>query len=100
AGTSTGPDTAPAAPGTRRAAASESPGRSRVLLGMQPQYEHSPPTSSFSTRTTDSPRSAQRPAATSPAGPPPITTTSTSAPADGDIGPPRHPFPSSSRGPR
>src|SRR5690349_1458117 len=43
---------------------------------MQPQYEHSPPTSSASTRTVSRPRSATRPAATSPAGPPPSTTTS------------------------
>ena len=40
------PVTASAAPGTRRAAASTSPGRISVLLGMQPQNEHSPPTSS------------------------------------------------------
>src|SRR3954467_5396217 len=96
--TSTCPRTAPAAPGTRRAAASTSPGRSRVLLGMQPQYEHSPPTRSFSTRATDHPRSAQRPAATPPAGPPPLTTTSNSAPVDGDIGPPAQSFPPSSHG--
>jgi len=70
------PVTAEAAPGTRRAAASTSPGRSRTLEGMHPQYEHSPPTSSRSTMATDSPASAQRPATFSPAGPAPTTTTS------------------------
>ncbi len=70
------PVTAAAAPGTRRAAASTSPGRISALLGIQPQYEHSPPTSSRSTMATERPASAQRPAAFSPAGPAPITITS------------------------
>src|SRR6516225_4236395 len=70
------PVTAWAAPGARRAAASTSPGRMSVLEGMQPQYEHSPPTSSRSTRATVRPPSARRPAACSPAGPAPTTTTS------------------------
>src|SRR3954449_9689045 len=43
---------------------------------MHAQYEHSPPTSRSSTIATSSPCSASRPAATSPAGPAPITTTS------------------------
>ena len=38
-----------------------SPGRISVLLGMQPQYEHSPPTSSASTIAVRRPPSAQRP---------------------------------------
>src|SRR5437016_605204 len=83
------PVTASAAPGTRRAAAMTSPGRSNVLLGMQPQYEHSPPTRRCSTRATDRPPSAQRPAAFSPAGPAPITMTSyvsAIAPSPGTLG--------------
>src|SRR5262249_13888678 len=76
ASASTGPVTASRAPATRRAAATTSPGRSSTLDGMQPQYEHSPPTSSRSTMPTDRPCSAQRPAATPPAGPAPMTTTS------------------------
>ena len=43
---------------------------------MHAQNEHSPPTSRSSTIATFSPCSASRPAATSPAGPAPITTTS------------------------
>src|ERR671918_1166992 len=70
------PLTASSAPGTRRAAASTSPGRISVFDGMQPQYEHSPPTSSRSTSATESPPAAQRSTATSPAGPPPTTMTS------------------------
>src|SRR5438034_8391059 len=70
------PVTASAAPGTRSAAATTSPGRISVLLGMHPQYEHSPPMSSFSTSATERPRPAQRPTAFSPAGPPPTTITS------------------------
>ena len=68
--------TASAAPGARRAAASTSPGRMSVLEGMHPQYEHSPPTSSRSTMATRRPAVGQRPAACSPAGPAPITSTS------------------------
>ena len=76
AAASMGPVTASRAPGTRDAAARMSPGRMSVLLGMQPQYEHSPPTSSTSTSATCSPPDAARPATFSPAGPPPMTTTS------------------------
>ena len=43
---------------------------------MHAQYEHSPPTLRSSTIATASPASASRPAATSPPGPAPITTTS------------------------
>src|SRR5437879_2524112 len=43
---------------------------------MHPQNEHSPPTRRSSTMATDSPPSAQRPAAFSPGGPAPITITS------------------------
>src|SRR4051794_16777554 len=43
---------------------------------MQAQNEHSPPTSRSSTMATFRPPFASRPAATSPAGPAPITTTS------------------------
>ena len=43
---------------------------------MHAQNEHSPPTSRSSTIATFSPFSASRPAATSPAGPAPTTTTS------------------------
>ena len=63
-------------PGSRRAPATSSTGRSRALLGMQAQYEHSPPTSSCSTSTADRPPRWARSAAFSPGGPPPITTTS------------------------
>jgi len=73
ASTSRGPVMASRAPGTRRAAARASPGRSRVLLGMQAQYEHSPATSSRSTTDTRMPPSARAPAQTSPAAPAPIT---------------------------
>src|SRR4051812_6748348 len=45
-----------------------SPGRSSVLLGMHPQYEHSPPTSSRSTIAAVRPPSATRPAAGAPRG--------------------------------
>ena len=65
-----------AAPGTRRASARTSPGRSRAFDGMHAQNEHSPPTLRSSTIATSSPASASRPAATSPPGPAPITTTS------------------------
>src|SRR5439155_1306168 len=76
ASTSSAPVTASAAPGTRRASASTSPGRSSPLLGMHAQYEHSPPRSSASTTAIRKPQSPHRPAMFSPAGPPPITTTS------------------------
>ena len=59
-----------------RAACTASPGRSRVFDGMHAQYEHSPPTSSRSTRATRSPPSASAPAQCSPGEPPPITITS------------------------
>ncbi len=68
--------TAADAPGTRRTSANASPGRSSALLGMQAQYEHSPPSSSDSTTAIDAPQSVHRPAMFSPAGPPPITITS------------------------
>ena len=48
-----------------------------ILLGMQPQYGHSPPTRLYSTPTTDRPACASRPAASSPPTPSPTTTTST-----------------------
>ena len=51
-------------------------GRSRALLGMHAQYEHSPPTSSDSTITAVSPPRTARPATFSPVGPAPITITS------------------------
>ena len=76
AGTSSAPVTASATPGTRRASASSSPGRSSPFDGMQAQKEHSPPTLRSSTIATSRPASASRPAATSPPGPAPITTTS------------------------
>ena len=69
AGTSSDPVIASAAPGTRRASASASYGRSSAFDGMHAQNEHSPPTSRSSTIATLSPSSARRPAATSPAGP-------------------------------
>ena len=49
AGTSSDPVTASARPGTRRASASASYGRSSALDGMHAQNEHSPPTSRSST---------------------------------------------------
>src|SRR6516165_5258356 len=73
---SSGPVMVSAAPGARFAAARTSPGRMSVLLGMHPQKEHSPPTSSRSMMATRRPPSARRPAACSPAGPAPITSTS------------------------
>ena len=76
AATSSSPRAASAAPGTRRASASASYGRSSAFEGMHAQNEHSPPTSRSSTIATLSPCSARRPAATSPAGPAPMTTTS------------------------
>ena len=64
-------------PGMCRAASSTSIGRSSALLGMQAQYEHSPPSSSCSTITAvrSLPWIAYW-AAISPGGPPPITMTS------------------------
>ena len=59
-----------------RAPCTASPGRSSVLDGMQAQYEHSPPTSSRSTRATRRPPSASSPAQCSPGEPPPMTITS------------------------
>ena len=77
ASTSRDPDSMLATPGTLRAASSTSTGRSRALLGMHAQYEHSPPTSSASTMTAvrSLPWMAYW-ATFSPGGPPPITTTS------------------------
>ena len=62
--------------GDPRTSASASYGRSSAFEGMQAQNEHSPPTRRSSTIATFSPSPASRPAATSPAGPAPITTTS------------------------
>ena len=76
AATSSSPVIASAAPGIRRASASASYGRSSPLDGMHAQYEHSPPISRSSTIATLKPASPSRPAATSPAGPAPTTTTS------------------------
>jgi hypothetical protein len=67
----------PAIPSTRRASASRSAARIIILLGTQPQYGHSPPSSFASMPTTDSPAWARRPATSSPPGPMPRTTTST-----------------------
>src|SRR4051795_12788698 len=61
-----------------RAPCTASPGRSKVLEGMQAQYEHSPPTSSRSTTATRSPPCANAPAQCTPGEPPPITMTSKS----------------------
>src|SRR5690349_14879545 len=60
------------------ASCAASPGRSRVLDGMQAQYEHSPPTSSRSTRAIRSPLSTSSPTQCSPGEPPPMTITSKS----------------------
>src|SRR5215472_9470986 len=70
-------ETDPATPGMRRASASRSAARIIILLGTQPQYGHSPPTRDFSIPTTLNPAWANDPAASSPPGPMPITTTST-----------------------
>lgn len=53
-------------PGTRRASARAMTGRSRALLGMHAQYEHSPPTSSFSTIAVERPAARVRSATFSP----------------------------------
>ena len=76
ASTSNEPVTASAAPATARASASACAGRSSDLLGMQAQYEQSPPTNSASTTTTRHPPRAARWATFSPVDPPPITITS------------------------
>ena len=76
AATSSLPVTASAAPGTRLTSASASYGRSSAFEGMHAQKEHSPPTRRSSTIATFIPCSASLPAATSPAGPAPTTTTS------------------------
>ena len=59
--TSSSPDAACAAPGTRRASASTSPGRSSALDGMHAQNEHSPPTFRSSTIATSQPGIRQPP---------------------------------------
>src|ERR1019366_6560700 len=66
----------PALPGIRRPSANRSAARTIVLDGMQPQYGHSPPTSSASMPTTWRPASASFSATSSPPGPIPTTTTS------------------------
>ena len=76
AATSSLPLVASRAPAIRLASASTSCGRSRALDGMHAQCAHSPPTSRSSTSATVRPWSASRPAACSPDGPPPTTTTS------------------------
>src|SRR5437762_13044424 len=73
------PVTASAAPGTRLTAASASPGRISVFDGMQPKNVHSPPANRSSTMAAVNPLSTARPAAFSPGGPDPITTTSNSS---------------------
>jgi hypothetical protein len=47
-----------------------------ALLGMHPQFRHTPPSDSFSTHSTRLPSCARRMAAVYPPGPPPITITS------------------------
>src|SRR6476619_241024 len=64
------------APSTFLASATASTGRSSALLGTQPQYEHSPPTSSRSTTATDRPAARLRSVTFCPTGPAPSTTTS------------------------
>ncbi len=61
---------------TSLASCTASPGRSRVLDGMQAQYEHSPPASSRSTTATRRPPSTSSPAQCSPGEPAPTTITS------------------------
>src|SRR6185503_4008763 len=74
----TGPVTASLEPGTLRAAATASSGRSIPLVGMHAKYEHSPPTSSRSTSVIRASGSSSRRADTqaSPVLPPPRITTS------------------------
>ena len=62
----------------RRPSASRSAARTIIFEGMQPQYGHSPPTSSASIPTTLRPASARLPATSSPPGPKPTTTASQS----------------------
>ncbi len=62
----------------RPASSSTSPERSRVFDGTQPQYGHSPPTSSRSTTATDRPLPSSLPTSASPATPPPRHRTSNS----------------------
>ena len=62
----------------RPASVNVSPERSKVLDGTQPQYGHSPPTSSRSTTASVSPLSRRPDAIASPATPPPRQTTSNS----------------------
>lgn len=76
---SSGPCTDWRSPGTRRASARATTGRSSALLGMQAQYEHSPPTSSLSTTAQLRPAARTRSATFSPTGPAPSTTTSYSS---------------------
>ena len=77
ASTSSGPA---GIPGKASAASRTCPGRSSALLGIQAQYEHSPPTSSCSTIAAVRLLPAMAYAAAfSPAGPPPITMTSNSS---------------------
>src|SRR5438067_1181875 len=62
----------------RPASSMVSADRRNVLDGTQPQYGHSPPTSSRSTTASESPLSRSPPAIASPATPPPRQTTSNS----------------------
>lgn len=78
AAASSRPVTASREPATARAALSAAGGRSSALLGMHAQYEHSPPTSSLSTRAVLSPAARVRSARFSPVGPAPTTITSKS----------------------
>lgn len=63
-------------PAARAAWPFRSVARSSVLEGMQPQFVHSPPISSFSISAIDLPAFANVLTATSPPGPAPRTTTS------------------------
>src|SRR5260221_3363614 len=77
---------APAIPGILRPSVSRSAARIIIFEGTQPQYGHSPPTSLSSTPATTRPASASWPAAYSPPGPMPMTTTSTSCSLTGPPG--------------
>ena len=68
----------PAMPGIRRPSVIRSAALIIIFEGTQPQYGQSPPTRLPSTPATASPASARVPAACSPPGPIPMTTTSTS----------------------
>jgi hypothetical protein len=57
-------------------AASKKSGAAQALLGMQAQYEQTPPTSSRSTTATLRPAARARSASVRPIGPAPITMTS------------------------